>query len=58
MHHVSEGERVIWDSAMASIVGRVRALEGGQALLEVHGRLWRVPVRQLRAAPLPAHVRL
>jgi len=58
MHHVTEGERVIWDSAMASIVGRVRALEGRQALLEVHGVLWRVPVRQLKAAPVPADVRL
>ena len=58
MHHVTEGERVIWDSAMASIVGRVRALEGRQALLEVQGVLWRVPVRQLKAAPLPADVRL
>jgi len=53
-----EGERVIWDSAMASIVGRVRAIEGRQALLEVHGRLWRVPVRQLRAAPTPSDIRL
>lgn len=58
MHHVMEGERVIWHSAMASIVGRVRALEGSQALLEVHGRLWRVPVRQLKAAPTPADIRL
>jgi len=58
MHHVTEGERVIWDSAMASIVGRVRALEGRQALLEVQGVLWRVPVRQLRAAPVPAEIRL
>ena len=58
MHHVCEGERVIWDSAMAAIVGRVRALEGRQALLEVHGVLWRVPVRQLKAAPVPADVRL
>jgi len=58
MHHVCEGERVVWDSAMASIVGRVRALEGSQALLEVHGVLWRVPVRQLRAAPEPADIRL
>ena len=58
MYHVEEGERVIWDSAMASIVGRVRALEGRQALLEVHGVLWRVPVRQLKAAPVPADVRL
>ena len=58
MYHVEEGERVVWDSAMASIVGRVRAIEGQQALLEVQGRLWRVPVRQLRAAPEPADVRL
>lgn len=58
MHHVMEGERVIWDSAMASIVGRVRAIQGRQALLEVHGRLWRVPVRQLKAAPTPADIRL
>lgn len=58
MHTVTEGERVIWDSAMASIVGRVRAIEGHQALLEVHGRLWRVPVRQLKAAPTPADIRL
>ena len=58
MHHVMEGERVIWDSAMASIVGNVRAIEGALAVLEVHGVLWSVPVRQLRAAPLPADVRL
>jgi len=58
MYHVEEGERVVWDSAMASIVGRVRAIEGKQAVLEVHGRLWRVPVRQLRAAPVPEDVRL
>jgi len=58
MHHVCEGERVIWDSAMASIVGRVRALEGRQAVLEVQGVLWRVPVRQLKAAPVPAEIRL
>lgn len=58
MHHVCEGERVIWDSAMASIIGRVRAIEGRQAVLEVHGRLWIVPVRQLKAAPAPADVRL
>jgi len=58
MHHVCEGERVIWDSAMASIVGRVRAIEGRLAVLEVHGRLWWVPVRQLKAAPTPSDVRL
>ena len=58
MHHVCEGERVVWDSAMASIVGRVRAIEGKQAVLEVQGVLWVVPVRQLKAAPTPADVRL
>lgn len=58
MYHVCEGERVVWDSAMASIVGRVRAIEGKQAVLEVHGVLWVVPVRQLRAAPVPEDVRL
>ena len=58
MHHVEEGERVVWDSAMASIVGRVRALEGKQAVLEVQGVLWVVPVRQLKAAPAPEDVQL
>jgi len=48
----------VWDSAMASIVGRVRALEGQQAVLEVQGVLWVVPVRQLKAAPAPEDVRL
>lgn len=56
MHTVTEGERVVWHSAMASIVGRVRAIEGRQAVLEVHGVLWSVPVRQLEAAPAPASV--
>ena len=58
MYHVCEGERVVWDSAMASIVGRVRALEGKQAVLEVQGVLWVVPVRQLKAAPAPEDVQL
>lgn len=58
MYHVEEGERVVWESAMASIVGNVRAIEGKQALLEVHGKLWLVPVRELKAAPIPADLRL